>query len=159
MRSEETGPEEQQGLVFQRQRASLRSSVGSLSKSKSHQSILFRSTRKKRPGTHLDLLVELLDDDLALDLVGRGELTTFRGPQLAADDNVLQKLGALESCFLSGRVELLLEVLLDLLVAGKFLEIALHIDASSLQVVAQVALMLSVRDNGRQHRSLLSVFC
>ena len=94
--------------------------------------------------THLDLLVKLLDDDLSLDLVSCSELATFRGPQLSADDNVLQEFRTLETGLLSSREQLLLEVLLDLLVLGQSSKVSFGGDVVGLQVVSQVAFVLLV---------------
>ena len=94
--------------------------------------------------THLDLLVKLLDDDLSLDLVSCSELTTFRSPQLSADDNVLQEFRTLETGLLSSREQLLLEVLLDLLVLGQSSKVSFGGDVVGLQVVSQVAFVLLV---------------
>jgi hypothetical protein len=94
--------------------------------------------------THLDLLVKLLDNDLSLNLVGSSELTTFRSPQFSADDDILQKFRALETTLLTGRKQLLLEVLLHLLVLRQSGEIALGGDVVGLQMVSQVTLMLLI---------------
>ena len=79
---------------------------------------------KVQGGTHIDLLLVLLEDDLAIELLRSREHLVLRRPLDVGQDDSLQRLERLEVRLFADGVERLEDRFLDLLVLAKLVQVA-----------------------------------